>query len=165
MFIHFSCQFVHFDGVRNYLSIFLKRESKNYYSKNNWFKLSQIHTLINFYHMRKLLLLFCLGVTFAGSSQVILRTENVSDNVSSEIIYQYQFSIVDVKDPASAKEITDDLRRIFNLSSSPLKHYPTFKKEDFGFFFTSEVSVDQEKLKEELTKLNLELTSFTKTKL
>lgn len=115
--------------------------------------------------MKKLLLLFCLGLSFAGTSQVILRTENVSESTSSEIIYQYQFSIVDVKDPASAKEITDDLRRIFNLSSSPFKFYPTFKKDDATFFFASDVSIDQEKLTEELTKLNLELTSFTKTKL
>lgn len=74
--------------------------------------------------------------------------------------YTYQFKIEGVEDLASAKEVTDQLRSLFNSTENAYQYYPNFNEGNQTFTISSHVAYTQEALDLMLRSENLILQSF-----
>lgn len=114
--------------------------------------------------MRILLItLLALSVTSApANAQSIIPTLSAtSQNTESSIKYHYEFKIDGVHTLADAKEVTDELRKVFNSESDPFRNYPTFIEEESLFRFDSHILVLQENLATSLEPIGYQISSFS----
>lgn len=74
--------------------------------------------------------------------------------------YTYQFKIEGVEDLATAKEVTDQLRYMFNSSENAYQYYPNFNEGNHTFTVSSNVAYTQEALDLLMRSENLILQSF-----
>lgn len=75
--------------------------------------------------------------------------------------YHYQFRLAGVTDLASAKQVTDVLRPVFNTEAAPFAVFPAFNDATDLFDFSSGLLVTQEHLTTVLTPKGLVLSDFS----
>ncbi len=76
--------------------------------------------------------------------------------------YDYTFQVEEVQTLADAAEVSEVVRSLFNEEREVEPNNPTFNEETHVFSITSEVSIDQEELRERLEEHGMVLISFRK---
>ena len=74
--------------------------------------------------------------------------------------YTYQFQIEGVEDLASAKDVTDQLRFMFNTTENAYQYFPYFNEGNHTFTVSSNLAYTQEALDLLMRSENLILQSF-----
>lgn len=74
--------------------------------------------------------------------------------------YTYQFQLEGVEDLATAKEVTDQLRYMFNSTENAYQYYPNFNEGNHTFTVSSNIAYTQEALDLLMRSENLILQSF-----
>ncbi len=82
------------------------------------------------------------------------------EHVNADLV-KYQFSVQDVNDAASAKEMTDYIRPLFNTEEKRFEYFPWFNTTSGQFEFVSSVHVSETQLSGVLDHFGLVLLSFS----
>lgn len=109
--------------------------------------------------MKTLLLCFNLTVSLAVTS--LFSVEGYAQEQTSLATIKYRFTVQDVNDAASAKEMTDYIRPLFNSEEKPFEYFPWFNVVNSQFEFESSVRVSESELYSVLDHYGLVLLSFT----
>lgn len=108
---------------------------------------------------KQLLLCFYLIVPLAIFPLLPVQSyaqEQVNDN-----LVKYKFTVQDVNNAASAKEMTDYIRPLFNSEEKPFEFFPWFNAVNSQFEFESSIRVSESELYTVLDHYGLVLISFS----
>lgn len=111
--------------------------------------------------MKRQLLLLCLSITLQLGAIPLFSSPSYAQEQASTNSVKYQFAVQDVNDAASAKEMTDYIRPIFNTEDEPFGYFPWYNSTTRQFEFQSSVHVSETQLADVLQQYGLVLVSFS----